>query len=81
MDFNSLSACLDGVTRLFEDELKRLNPRVQKLTYDATDLFSFIDLMGDLSCLILTPAGLYTPHPRSFIKEQIYAMLKKQAGR
>ncbi len=41
-----------GVCALYEKELKRLNPNVGNITYDVSELYTFLDQMTDLSCLV-----------------------------
>ena len=41
-----------GVVKLYEAKLKQLNPQVRQITYDISDLFSYIDSLGDLSALV-----------------------------
>jgi Enhancer of rudimentary len=43
------SAALCG---MYEKKLRDVNPTVQNLTYDISDLFNFIDGMADLSALV-----------------------------
>ena len=37
---------------MYEKKLRDVNPTVQNLTYDISDLFNFIDGMTDLSALV-----------------------------
>ena len=41
-----------GVCALFESVLKQRNPGLRAISYDVAQLFSFIDSMGDLCCLV-----------------------------
>ena len=36
---------------MYEQKLKAQNPAQRNITYDISDLFFFIDSLGDLSCL------------------------------
>ena len=36
---------------MYEQKLKAQNPSHRNITYDISDLFFFIDSLGDLSCL------------------------------
>lgn len=56
---------LAGVCAMYEQKLKAQNPSHRNITYDISDLFFFIDSLGDLSCLgALRPtiAGCRNPH-------------------
>lgn len=41
-----------GVCKIYEEHLKKLNPKSVSITYDITQLFEFIDHLADLSCLV-----------------------------
>ena len=53
---------------------------MRNITYDINDLYSYIDSMPDLSCLVFDPAtGQYAPFTKEWIKKRVYVLLKKQA--
>jgi hypothetical protein len=67
---------------MYEEHLKRLNPNSPSITYDISNLFDFIDQLTDLSCLVLDKNTVtYSPHNKDWIKEKIYILLRKQAGK
>lgn len=41
-----------GVVKMYEARLKEVNPHQVHITYDITDLYGFIDELGDLSALV-----------------------------
>ncbi|KAB0386198.1 hypothetical protein FD755_001154 [Muntiacus reevesi] len=41
----------EGVCKMYEEHLKRMNPNSPSITYDISQLFDFIDDLADLSCL------------------------------
>lgn len=41
-----------GVVDMYEARLKMVNPDQVHITYDVTDLYGFIDELGDLSALV-----------------------------
>jgi len=51
-DFENVSSAMDGICQLYEQKLKVLNPNVRNLSYDISDLYAYIDQLGDLSCLV-----------------------------
>ncbi|KAF7252930.1 hypothetical protein EG68_11654 [Paragonimus skrjabini miyazakii] len=70
-----------GVCKIYEEQLKRENPNAPTITYDISQLFQFIDQLADLSCLEFhEPTYTYVPHPKNWIKENIYVLLRNQAG-
>ena len=80
-DYETLNQCLEGVCKIYEEQLKQQNPTAPTITYDISQLFKFIDQLADLSCLEFDPAtGTYIPHTKDWIKENIYALLRNQAG-
>ncbi|XP_025105019.1 enhancer of rudimentary homolog [Pomacea canaliculata] len=81
-DYESLNECLEGICKIFEEHLKRIHPQDQCITYDISQLFDFMDQLSDLSCLVLQKStGTYVPHNKEWLKEKIYHMLRKQAGK
>ncbi len=43
---------MDGICQLFEVKLKQSNPDRKNIEYSVSDLFSWIDGLTDLSCLV-----------------------------
>ncbi|CAB3976591.1 enhancer of rudimentary homolog [Paramuricea clavata] len=81
-DYEEVEECMEGVCKIFEEHLKRSNPNSPSITYDISQLFDFIDSLQDLVCLCLdTKSGKYEPHNKEWVKEKIYVMLRKQAGK
>ncbi|XP_064603061.1 enhancer of rudimentary homolog [Liolophura sinensis] len=81
-DYDSVTECLEGVCKIYEEHLKRLNPDCPSITYDISQLFDFIDQLTDLCCLVYQKSlGTYVPHNKDWLKEKIYIMLRKQAGK
>lgn len=61
--------------------MKAENPHTQKITYDISDLFAFIDALTDLATLTFDARiNAYVPRNKAWIKEAVFANLKKQAG-
>ena len=42
--------------------LDHLDAGVRNITYDITELYAFIDNLGDLCCLVYNGSGAYEPH-------------------
>ena len=69
-----------GVAATASHASQELNPTMRNITYDINDLYSYIDSMPDLSCLVFDPAtGQYAPFTKEWIKKRVYVLLKKQA--
>ncbi|XP_065832829.1 enhancer of rudimentary homolog [Oscarella lobularis] len=78
-DYETVIECLEGVCKLFEEQLKKLNPSSKQITYDISQLFEFIDGFNDLSVLVFQrPTQTYAPYGKPWIKDRIYAMLRRQ---
>ncbi|CAH1791055.1 unnamed protein product [Owenia fusiformis] len=81
-DYESMNEMLEGVCKIYEEYLKRQNPSSPSITYDISQLFDFIDSLADLCCLVFQKStSSYVPHPKDWIKEKIYILLRKQAGK
>lgn len=52
LDFQSVNSAMDGVVKLYEHKLKQLNPTVPNITYDISDLNSYLDSLFDISALV-----------------------------
>eukprot|EP00933_Yihiella_yeosuensis_P034546 TRINITY_DN2801_c1_g1_i1.p1 TRINITY_DN2801_c1_g1~~TRINITY_DN2801_c1_g1_i1.p1 ORF type:complete len:126 (+),score=13.48 TRINITY_DN2801_c1_g1_i1:57-380(+) len=79
IDYQSVTEALDGVCQLYEQSLKAMNPDLRSASYDVTDLFSFIDNLGDLCCLVFHPVNnSYVPHNREWLKARVFDHLKSQ---
>ena len=65
----------------FEKQLKQLNPQMPNITYSINDLYTFVDNIPDLSCLVYEEkVGAYMPYDKTWIKRRVYMLLKKQAS-
>jgi len=73
---------MEGVCKIYEEHLKRLNPSSPQITYDISQLFDFIDELADLSCLVYQKnSQTYLPYNKDWVKEKIYILLRNQAGK
>eukprot|EP01041_Mallomonas_annulata_P008181 gene8180-16822_t len=80
IDFPSIPTALDAVVKMYEHKLKELNPNVQHITYDISDLNNYIDSLHDVCGLIFDPTTRkYDPKDRSWIKEKVFKHLRRQA--
>ena len=79
-DYESVNECMEGVCKMYEEHLKRMNPNSPSITYDISQLFDFIDDMADLGCLVYrADTQTYQPYNKDWIKEKIYVLLRRQA--
>ena len=46
-----------GVARIYEEQLKLLNPSMKTVTYTIDDLFEYLDSLDDCCCLIFDKAS------------------------
>jgi len=78
-DFENINDAMEGVCHIYESHLKKLNPTMSEVSYDAQELFQFIDSLKDLSVLVYQRAtNTYGPYDREFIKEKILLLLQRQ---
>mmetsp|Transcript_51235 Transcript_51235/g.58722 ORF Transcript_51235/g.58722 Transcript_51235/m.58722 type:complete len:103 (+) Transcript_51235:113-421(+) len=79
-DYDSMTRCIDGICNLYEQELKEMNQGRDKMAYDLTDLFAYLDRLASISCLVLKKQDhVYIPHGKDWIKSKIYQCMKKQS--
>ncbi|CAM9595162.1 unnamed protein product, partial [Ascophyllum nodosum] len=80
-DLPSTSQAMERVTKMYEARLKEKNPNQVHITYDITDLYRFIDDLGDLSALVHDDdTGMYIPHGKAWIKEFLFKFFQQQAA-
>eukprot|EP00906_Rhabdomonas_costata_P006604 RCo009613 len=80
-DYETLAEALDGVCQIYETRLKQDNPQFRNITYDITDLLTFLDNIADLSCLVWSDdIRAYKPFGKEWIKQKVYQHLRKQCG-
>ena len=66
---------------MYEHKLKELNPSIQQITYDVTDLYKYIDNLHDICGLVFDPAtNKYDPQDRNWIKNKIFQHLRSKAA-
>ncbi|XP_059121077.1 enhancer of rudimentary homolog [Peromyscus eremicus] len=71
-DYESVSECMEGVCKMYEEHLKRMNPNSPSVTYNISQLFHFINDVADLSCLVYrADTQTYQPYNKDWIKEKI----------
>ena len=80
LDYETVSSAMDGVCGVYERELKALNPGVANMTYDISDLFTYLDQLASVSLLVHQEAIQgYLPRDKEWIKRQILTHLRKQS--
>lgn len=52
MDFPSVGAGMDALVKMYEHKLKQLNPGVDNITYDISDLYKYLDTLHDICALM-----------------------------
>jgi len=81
MDYGSIGVAMDGICETFEKRLRDANPSLNNITYDISDLYKYIDALTDMSALVFDPSlSAYAPFDRSWIKQQAFQRLKRQAS-
>ena len=68
-----------GVSQLFENKLREINPGRDEITYNLQDLFGYLDALPDVSVLVQDPKQrVYVPYGLIFIKNNIFARIQEQ---
>merc|ERR1712137_873047 len=76
-EFPNKAEAMDGICRLYELNLKRLNPTKKTVSYALEDLFIYVDSLADLSCLMYdNKTSAYVPYGREWVKKALVARLK-----
>ena len=71
---------MEGVCKMYEEHLKKMNSNSPSITYDISQLSDFIDDLADLSCIVYrADTQTYQPYNKHWIKEKIYMLLHHQA--
>ena len=66
---------------MYERRLRELNPDVTAFEYELSDLFKYLDSLAEIVFMVMDPKTLkYDGMPREWIKQQIYARMKRMAG-
>jgi len=52
LDFATKTKAIEGLLRLFEEDLKARRSSAPTITYDIADLYKYLDNLGDISCLV-----------------------------
>mmetsp|Transcript_101553 Transcript_101553/g.286384 ORF Transcript_101553/g.286384 Transcript_101553/m.286384 type:complete len:103 (+) Transcript_101553:34-342(+) len=80
MDFPSVSIAMDALVKMYEHKLRELNPNITNITYDVSDLYTYLDSLHDLCAMVLDPSSnKYDPHDKKWIKQKIFVHLRGQA--
>ncbi|XP_078162784.1 enhancer of rudimentary protein [Carex rostrata] len=81
LDYDSIGKAIDGLCSFYERKIREINPTIQHITYDITDLFNFIDGLADLSALVYDHNILaFLPYDRCWIKQKAFQHLKRLAS-
>uniref|UniRef100_A0AAQ4PI49 Enhancer of rudimentary homolog n=1 Tax=Gasterosteus aculeatus aculeatus TaxID=481459 RepID=A0AAQ4PI49_GASAC len=81
-DYESVNECMEGVCKMYEEHLKRMNPNSPSITYDISQLFDFIDDLADLSCLVIRAAPQrYQPQTRAGPKRRFRCVFAPKPSR
>ena len=66
---------------MYEAHLKVINPGLVTIQYEITDLFRFMDSLGDICCLEFAPAqGMFAPRDREWMKKAIFNQFQQQSS-
>eukprot|EP00933_Yihiella_yeosuensis_P043189 TRINITY_DN37927_c0_g1_i1.p1 TRINITY_DN37927_c0_g1~~TRINITY_DN37927_c0_g1_i1.p1 ORF type:complete len:168 (-),score=26.17 TRINITY_DN37927_c0_g1_i1:237-740(-) len=78
-EHSGVTSAMDAFCQMYEQVLKSEMGNQAQAKYTVEDLWSFIDSLSDLVCLVYrTQTSEYKPHNREWIKEQVLKHLKGQ---
>ncbi|KAL9642195.1 hypothetical protein ABK040_007197 [Willaertia magna] len=80
-DYETTFEMAEGVCRLFEKNLKRINQKT-RIKYSISDINKWIDDLADISCLVLKDpeSKAYIPHDKEYIKRKVYKHFEMMAN-
>lgn len=79
-DHESVTHAVQSLQQTYELALKQR--KGTGFTYDTNDLFNFLDGLYDISFLVYEDnLKAYVPYDRQWIKQKLYATIKKQEGK
>ena len=77
--YESVTECVEGVCKIYEEYLKAQYPHRSSITYDLHELYEYLDQFYELNCLVFQrETGTYAPFTKDWIKERITAYFVKQ---
>mmetsp|Transcript_127740 Transcript_127740/g.190364 ORF Transcript_127740/g.190364 Transcript_127740/m.190364 type:complete len:103 (+) Transcript_127740:27-335(+) len=81
-DYETVAAACEGIRKKYEAQLAQLNPRVKHISYSIAELNTYLDSLGDISCLVYNEAKkAYEPYDRQWVKNRISRHLNQQSRR
>ncbi len=76
----SFDAAVDSIISMYEAKLKELNPQLQHIQYDISDLYKYIDSLSDLTAMVCDSVTFqYQGVSAAKLKQGILANLTKKA--
>ena len=77
--YESVTKCVEGVCKIYEEYLKTKYPHRSSITYDLHELYEYLDQFYDMNFLVFQrETGTYAPFTKDWIKERITAYFVKQ---
>merc|ERR1712137_568994 len=71
-DYETVTQACEGIKKKYEAQLSQLNPRARNITYSISELNTYLDSLGDISCLVYNQSiRAYEPYDRTWVKNRI----------
>ena len=70
LEFPCPKDAFSGVARIYEEELKRLNPSMKTVSYTIDDLYEYLDSLNYCCCLIFDKASASCKFPPSLSNDE-----------
>ncbi|XP_057593801.1 enhancer of rudimentary homolog [Hippopotamus amphibius kiboko] len=81
-DCESVNKPMEGICKMCEEHLKRMDPDSPSVMYDISQLFDFSDDLADLSCLVhRADTQTYQPYNKDWIKEKTFVPPRHRPNR
>ena len=78
-EFNSVPKAMEGIIRMYENYLQKINPSVKNITYDIKNLFNYIDRLPECAAMV-RDKGVFVPRGKTWVKEQLYSKLVNEGS-
>uniref|UniRef100_A0A1B6MR03 Enhancer of rudimentary homolog n=1 Tax=Graphocephala atropunctata TaxID=36148 RepID=A0A1B6MR03_9HEMI len=81
LEYESVTDCILGISKVYEEYLGVAHPLTPQITYNASQLLKFIEDVPDMSCLVYQQASnMYVPYNKLWIMEKVLNHFKRTIG-
>ena len=78
-EFKSVPKAMEGIIRMYENYLQKINPGIKNITYDIKNLFNYVDRLPECAAMV-KDKGVFVPRGKTWVKEQLYSKLVNEGS-